>query len=353
MHNDNMRNLATIQRIIDIKPIPNADQIMCATVLGWHVVVKKDEFKVGDLCIYFEVDSLLPIRPEFDFLAPRGTKKMFVDGIEKQGYRLKTVRLRGQISQGLCIPLSMLDFLPNDVRLTTEGSDVSDILDVIKYEQPLPAQLSGKAKGVLPGYIPKTDETRIQSVPQLLERYQNEKFYVTEKVDGTSVSLFIKDGEFNVAGRNINWLEESNNTYWLIAKQMNIKEKLESLGSHIVLQGELIGENIQGNRLKQTGQTILFFNAYDMNTGKYLDCVEFMMLRNKIQIPIVPVLDASFQLPKTVDGMIALATRKSIINPNVWAEGIVIRSLFEKQDEDIGRLSFKAINPEYLLQYGE
>ena len=149
-----MRKLVTIQEIEDIQPIEGADSIEKAKIKEWWVVVKKGEFIVGDYCIYFEIDSFLPIKPEYEFLL-RGSspKKMLVDGQEKEGIRLKTIRLKGQISQGLALPIATIaNNLPKEV-----GTDISEILGVIKYEPPIPANLAGVVKGNFPSFIPKTD----------------------------------------------------------------------------------------------------------------------------------------------------------------------------------------------------
>lgn len=352
-----MRKLASIQRITDIKEIIGATAIEVATVLGWHVVVKKGEFKVGELCFYFETDSLLPLIPEFSFLEKSGSKKkMLVEGKEVEGYRLRTIKLRGQISQGLCLPLTdfIMAFKKAGVYkegILKEGMDVTKDFGVYKYEPPMPANLSGQAKGFLPGYIPKTDETRIQAFPEILTRYQGVKFYVTEKVDGSSATLFIdKVNEFNVTSRTMNWKEDSGNSFWKVARELKVEEKLKKHPT-IALQGELIGEGIQSNRLKIKGQTILFYNAYDFEKGKYLDFPQFRMLIQELELPMVPLVRGYYMLPKTVDEIVKFATRRSLLLPESWAEGIVFRPLTEMQDVDLGRLSFKVVNPEYLLKY--
>ena len=139
-----MRKLASIQRIKALEPIPDADSIEKATVLGWQLVVKKGEFQVGDLCVYCEVDCLLPDRPEFEFLKNRGS-------------RIRTIRLRGQVSQGICFPLSIL---PAGTPIE-EDLEVTELLDIVKFEPPIPACLAGIQKGEFPSFIPKTDETRV------------------------------------------------------------------------------------------------------------------------------------------------------------------------------------------------
>ena len=348
-----MRKLASIQKIIGIRAIPNADAIEVASVLGWHCVVKKGEFKVGDLCVYHEIDCLCPITSDYEFLAKNGIKKSYIEGKEYQGYRIKTIRLRGQISQGLCLPLSILkgkkfltDIRDNPDYNIVEGKDVTELLGIVKYEPQIPANLSGEVKGVFPSEIPKTDETRIQAVPDILKKYQGIPFYMTEKVDGASVTIFFKEGELNVCSRNLN-LKDNDNTIWKAVKSLNLtKEKL--LNGKIALQGEIIGSGIQKNPLKMNGQEIRFFNAYNIELGKYLDFEEFVFLCLDLKLKTVPILDRYFLLPKTVDELITTASRKSVINNGV-AEGIVLRPLKEMKDEDLGRLSFKCINPEYLL----
>src|SRR5258706_10222878 len=265
-----MRQLATIQKIIDIQPIPNADAIEVATILGWHCVVKKDEFKTGDLCVYFEIDNLLPIRPAFDFLQNNGVKKMLVEGKEVVGYRLKTIKLRGQVSQGLALPIN--DF-PELNPLDPEGTDVTEALGVIKYEMPMPAQLVGKMRGNFPSFIPKTEETRLQAYPDTLYKYQNDKFYVTEKIDGSSVTFYIKNGEFHACSRNMDLVDVEGNTIWRVAKEMGIEKGMRKFEERYAIQGEIFGEGIQKNPLKINGQQIRFFSVYNFLEGKYVGLV--------------------------------------------------------------------------------
>lgn len=344
------RKLASIQKIIKLEPIEGADVIERATVQGWHLVVKKGEFKEGDLCIYFEVDSLLPIRQEYAFLQNNGIKKMLVDQVEITGYRLKTIRLRGQISQGLALPVALL--LDPDKTDYFEGDDVTSLLGVHKYEIPLPAQLAGKVRGNFPGFIPKTDEPRLQSFPYILEKYKDQNFFITEKLDGSSTSFVIKNAEFHVCSRGLDLLDDGSNTIWRVAKEMKIEEKLRSLGEErYAIQGEIVGDKIQNNTLKLTGHRIFFFNVYDFVKGEYLSYKEYSEIMNALGLPTVPILQVDIKLPETVDEAVKMATRKSTIYPDGWAEGIVFRPMNEIQDDKLGtHLSFKVINPEFLLK---
>lgn len=344
-----MRSLASIQVIKELAPIEGAEKIEVANVLGWHLVVKKGEFEVGQKCLYFEVDSFLPVLPVFSFLAKGGSlKKMLLDGKEIEGYRLKTIRLRGQISQGLALPLT--EFLEIDPN-AAEGEDVTELLGVEKYESPAIAHLGGSAIGVFPSFVPKTDETRIQSIPQVLEVYKDEPFYVTEKLDGTSMTVFIEDGQLHVCSRSLDWKESDDNAMWNAAKALNLKNTLELFQSKYVLQGELVGEGIQNNTLKIKGHRFFVFNIFDRIQGKYLDFADFIVVALGLGVQTVPVINTHSMLPESVDMIVEYATAKSRINPESWAEGYVFRPLHEIQDSKIGRLSFKAINPEFLLKY--
>ncbi len=340
-----MRTLVSIQKIVDLRPIPGADSIEVAQVLGWHVVVKKGEFQPGDLAVYFEIDSLLPQGSAFDFLAKNGTKKTDVGGTIVEGYRLRTIKLRGQLSQGLCLPPSTFPALTNPV----EGQDVTALLGVVQYERIMTAT-TGKPKGAFPAFIPKTDETRIQSVPEILEQYAGTEVYVTEKLDGSSRTVYTEDGVLNVCSRTTNWLEESENTFWTAVKTCGLAGRADELGT-IALQGEVVGGKIQGNTLG-LGTRVYFFSAYDYRAGRYLNYAEFVKLCADLALETVPLLDTR-ALPAAmgVDDWVAYATRRSQLNPEVWAEGVVVRSLHEIDEPLLGgRLSFKAINPEFLLK---
>ena len=197
------RKLASIRRITDIQPIPNADAIEVVVVGGWKVVTKKGEFNVGDLCVYCEIDSFLPILPQYEFLRKSSYKKLSTG---EEGFRLRTIKLRGQVSQGLVLPLSVL---PGGRELF-EGMDVTEVLSITKYEPPIPASLAGKVKGLFPSFLHKTDEERVQNLANefgILHLFQpNKTYYVTEKLDGSSATFYFRNGEFGVCSRNLEYL---------------------------------------------------------------------------------------------------------------------------------------------------
>jgi len=342
-----MRNLASIQRISDLRSIPNADQLELARVLGWHVVVQKGEFNIGDLCVYCEIDSLLPDSPKFEFL-------------RKVGFRIRTIRLRGAISQGICFPLSIL---PEGFEIVEE-MDVTEVLGVTKYEPAEPACLGGDTKGKFPSFLVKSDETRVQVLQALLDKYNGVKCYYTEKVDGSSYTVYLNNGEFGVCSRNLELNETEGNSLWKLTRKFDIENKLRNIGKNVSLQGEIYGEGIQSNKYKIKGQNIRFFNVFDIDDQKYYNFDEFVNFIESLGLETVPVLSTDFVITNNIDELVELSKGKTIVdNGNGPREGIVIRPLVELQDFDItilndfdlvnGRVSFKAINPEFLLKYGE
>lgn len=338
-----MRKLASVQKILALEAIENADAIEKATVLGWQLVVKKGDFKVGDLCVYMEVDSMLPDKPEYEFLKPRGM-------------RIRTIRLRGQVSQGICFPVSILS---DDAKIN-EGMDVTEFLGVTKYEPPIPACLSGVMKGKFPSFIPKTDETRVQVLQKVLDKYAGEFCYVTEKLDGSSATYYLNNGEFGCCSRNLDLLEDNENSFWKIARQMDIENKLRALGKNYAIQGELIGEGIQDNKYRLKGQTVRFFNVFDIDKFEYLPFSKFINFFESLSLPIVPVLQSQYILSNNIEELVAKSVIKSHLKSDTWAEGIVIRPLTEKIDMLLsnenfnnGRVTFKVVNPEFLLKHGE
>ena len=338
------RKLATVRKISDIQSIEGADKIELATIDGWKVVVAKDvNHKVGDLIVYCEVDSFLPIREEFEFLRKTSFKKMG----DQEGFRLKTIRLRGQISQGLIVPLDVLlkhGVYSDDVF---EGLDVTEMLDIVKYEPPIPASLAGKIKGLFPSFIRKTDEERVQNLASDYEKYraQNKlgmKFYVTEKLDGSSATFYVKDEVFSVCSRNLELLETDDNTFWKVAKELELGDKLKTLGFNVCLQGELIGEGVQGNPYKIKGQTVRFFNGFNIDTQENIPFLQFTEITQKLGLTTVPILDFDFYLPNSIDNMLEYAESPSNLNSNFGREGVVVRSY----DRTI---SFKSISNQFLL----
>ncbi len=340
-----MRNLVTIQKIEDIQPIENADAIEKAKIKEWWVVVKKHEFKVGELCMYFEIDSFLPCKPEYEFLL-RGSnpKKMLVDGQEREGIRLKTIKLRGQISQGLALPI------PNSFTTARIGADITEQLGVLKYEPPIPANLAGVVKGDFPSFLPKTDEERIQNCADLLENQKVTLVYITSKLDGTSATYFKYNGEFGACSRNLELQESAGNTIWEMADKYNLRTYIPE---GFAIQGELMGEGINKNTLKIKGHKLFVFNVFNIKEFKYLDFDEMMSFCRENSLDVVPIISSSIPLDFTFEQLMEMAAQKSPLNPDVLQEGIVVRPITERNvliNGAVRRFSFKVISNEYLLK---
>ena len=359
-----MRKLASIRKIAEIKPIKDADAIEAVRVDGWWLVSKKNEFKVNDLCVYFEVDSFLPVRPEFEFLHKSSFKSTQHLG---DGFRLKTVKLRGQLSQGLALPLSVFsefyyDYngyfystfdstssISTDINLPVlETQDVTELFGVKKWEMPIPAQLAGQIKGSFPSFIRKTDQERIQNCyHQYKEQHYYTTFETSLKLDGSSMTVYWNNGEFGVCSRNLELKESDGNTYWKVARDTNLEKILSSYNRNIALQGELMGPGIQGNRESLSQHTMYLYDIWDIDAQKYLGqydrmkvYLDMLNMGDDNFIKHVPVYKPEQIFQYKLEEILSLADRKSL-NHNI-AEGLVFKSMD-------GTFFFKAINNKFLL----
>ena len=321
------RKMATIRKIDEIRPIEGADAIEAAVVGGWVVVIKKSEFKVGDLAVYLEIDSWVP-----NELAPflsKGNEPRVYNGV--RGERLRTVKLRGQVSQGLLLPLSVFPHSLGFFYATdkTVGEDVSHWLGIQKWEAPIPAQLAGDVEGPFPTVIPKTDQERIQNLTEQLREWQgNTEFTweITEKLDGSSMTVFINGDAEGVCSRNWNLKETEGNTLWRVARRNDLLTKIRKTNRNLALQGELIGEGIQGNAYKVTGQDFFVFDIYDIDRGDYMTPFERRVFCDTHGIKHVPVLAKEMVIQEWVTGLLTMADGQSVLNPKANREGLVFKS---------------------------
>jgi RNA ligase (TIGR02306 family) len=342
-----MRKLATIRKIDELNPIEGADAIECAVVGGWKVVVKKGEFTVGDLAVYLEIDSWVPTE-----LAPflsKGKEPREFEGIK--GERLRTVKLRGQLSQGLLLPVEVdNDQFGGVVHLVKgnycveEGMDVSEVLNIVKWERPMNAQLAGMAKGNFPTQIPKTDQERVQNLKKEIASATQAgmQFEVTEKLEGSSMTCYLIDGVFGVCSRNLDLKETADNTFWQVARELDIEGKMRGCGDgDWAIQGELIGPGIQGNIYKLSKPELYVFDVYNIQAGNYLKPVYRRALIERMGLKHVPVIWSTWELSE-VDSILAQAEGRAWLNKDQEREGIVFK-------EVKGGMSFKAISNSYLL----
>jgi RNA ligase (TIGR02306 family) len=230
--------------------------------------------------------------------------------------------------------------------------DVSEMLGIVKYEPPIPAQLSGKVKGFFPSFLRKTDEERIQNLEKEYTEWtlsSEHQFYATEKLDGSSFTCYIMNGEFGVCSRNMDLLETEDNTFWIVARKLDLENKLRSFGKNICFQGEMVGESIQGNPYNIKGQTVFFYNIFLIDDREYVGYDEFVNMLFDFDLACVPVLSYPFNFPAdsetslpTVSALLRSAEGKSVLNDKVEREGLVIRSMNRT-------ISFKAISNKFLL----
>lgn len=373
-----MRKLAHVEKIVDIRPIPNADKIEVATVLGWQVVIKKGEFKPGDRVVYIEIDSRVPKdNPYFAFLQDRN-------------YKVKSIKLRKQVSQGLIVPMSLL---PEGVY--QDGDDVTDLLGITKieedYVQPKVSKevqlkqrhkkltqnkvfqwfmkfkwfrkiafktlIPKKKKKNWPDWIIKTDEERCQNMPWVLEN--KAPFIVSEKLDGTSSTFSLHKEErkwkFYVCSRNVvqdtpdhkNYYTNLGNVYWEMAEKYDIENVLRTLAKHmnvseyITVQGEIIGEGIQKNKYKLTGRDLYLFNL--IIDGDRMSSFVASEIMGAKGMKWVPILEQDYILPDTIDELMEFSTGKSTLNDTL-REGCVFRNYEEE-------ISFKCVSNEFLLKW--
>ena len=342
------RKLATIRTVREIAPIEGADAIELARLDGWQCVVKKGEFQAADQGVYFEIDSFLPIEPRFEFLRKSSLKRMN----DEEGFRLKTIKLRGQLSQGLLLPLAAFPELAG--QPLQEGANVTEALRIQKYEPPIPAELSGIALGPFPSFIPKTDAERIQNLPDHFQAYGSDAFEITEKLDGSSMTVYHRDGQLGVCSRNLELVESEANTLWQIVRRSGLDRVLAELGRALALQGELAGEGIQKNPLRIRGQRLFLFHVFDIDRGAYLTPPErrvlYQTLRQKTgselldHVPVIGEAVRIFERYPSMDLLLSAADGKSQIAPQRDREGLVFKSLRHPN------VVFKALSNRYLLK---
>lgn len=342
------RRLATIESITSISPIPEADKIVLSRVRGWNVVTGINDFKVGDTCIYIEVDSFLPTNDErFAFLAKRGVRK---DASDAEGYLIKTAQLRGVLSQGLALPLALFP----EVEGLEVGSDVTELLNIIIWEPKIPDELMGSVNGVRPSWIPATDEDRIQNVEGILTQKEVD-WIATEKIDGTSTTFYVDSSENNLEGscsRNYDLTRNPDVTLWKLAEELEIHRLIKETypNSRVAVQGETFGSGIQGNPLKIKDRRFAAFTLrVDYEEVPRNQWPEWLLAI------AVPVHDLAF--PNSVEEALeSVNSLKSKINPSENIEGIVWRardtaSLVDESGINKIRASFKVISNSYLLKH--
>lgn len=345
------RKLASIQRIHKVEPIEGADRIELAHVLGWCCVVNKGQFKPMDLAVYFEIDSFLPIRPEFEFLRASSYKNTELMG---EGFRLRTQKFRGQVSQGLLLPVSQFPEL-QDVEL---GSDVTEMLGVRKWEIEERVTTGGTIIGTLPTSIPHTDETRVQAAPELIDEFAGLEYYISTKMDGSSHSISVDSDGIHVTGHNYEYKDDGNSSFYNFVNKHGLLEKIrafkekEGLDS-FTLQGEFCGAGIQQNRLRLKNPEWYVFTIIE--NGKRVTLKRLLAVCAELGLTTVPIEEIDTDLPIKYPTVEALLDRANGDYPNGGKkEGIVIRPTVPIYSNNIcDLLSIKVVSNKYLLKNGD
>lgn len=404
------RKLATLQRIASLSPIPDADMIELVMLegLGWKCVVQKGLHAVGDLVVFCEIDSFVDVtQPEFDWLA-----KQAIEWQGHRGARISTMKLRGQVSQGIVLPLVEMDAsgskrptsvlekiatyenvanrpypvwiekvsehgyyleLPplTDPRYSRGpwgeiGLDVTQALGIQKWERELSLDLQGKAIGSLPFTVPFYDQERVQTLwDKIVERrkeYPEEQFEVTEKLEGTSMTVYIdQEGHFGVTGRNIEFEETPDHTMWKLVRQTHLEEKLRNMiksamsegikeiPEFMALRGELIGPGVQGNYYKLKEFQFRLFDIWDIRKQEFISSARRYFVTANIDGLMHAPFHEQIRLQdfEDIESLLKLAEGQSMVNPAMRREGIVMKS----KDPPFN-FSFKVISNEYLLKTG-
>ena len=357
-----MRKLASIVTIATAEPIPGSDRLDVVTMKGkgWRVVTGRGEFKPGDTAIYFEIDSALPADDErYAFLRDR-CLRTWTDkrgNVLKQAIRIRTVKLRGVISQGLVMPV---DLFP-ELAAIMNGEDEDEILHVEHFDD-IDAEMKaaldtrcpqgfGRREGNFPAWIPKTDEERIQNLADWPDTLKGVLWEVTEKADGSSMTVFWspsnrQENPFGVCSRNFELKRDETNAWWEAAIKHGIEDKLAALGREIAIQGELVGPGLNGNRDLLSEREFRVFRIWDIANGRYLGSTERRELCASLELPHVKVvaeaMDVFSELP-TVDAVLKFA--EGVTDRGHEREGLV----FKEADCPYPR-SFKAVSNRYLLK---
>jgi hypothetical protein len=384
------KRLAHIERITAIEPIINKKgetmNNVSAQVLGWQCMVKPNEFQVGDLVIYVEPGAIMPPKPEYEFLA-------------KYNFRVKTQQyFQGSyISQGLILPLPADSYILGQYE---EGEDVTKLLEITKYYTKAELSefeeeerqirntqnklkkfmmryswfrrlfLSRKQKFGFPYWVSKTEESKIQNIPQVLEQFKDKEVYITEKIDYQSVTftgkmvprfnsslgkLFPKKYQFVVCSRNLT-TNDKNSLYWKIAQKYNIEQILKE-NPTLTIQGEQGDTKVQGNKYGIKEPTMWVFNIIDHEKNYHFNWLEMLEFCKRYNLQYVPLLaeDNALNLVQqplknlgsTVQELVEFSKGKSVVNSKVEREGIVVRCI----ENGKKLLSFKVINPNFEINY--
>lgn len=334
--------LASIQKIHSIQAHPNPEvlRLEIGKVHEWPVVIPKGQFKNDDLVVFIEIDSIVPATETFKFM-------------ERQKYRIWNARFKGAPSSGLVQPLSILpertafDSDGNERNIIyTLGDDVSEILNITKYEKPETHQNNGETKGGYPSaLISISDELNLLSYPSALLELDGKEVVITQKMDGSSTTFIFNNNEFDACSRRLKLVENQGFPYQMV-NQYNLKSLMSLNAKNIAIQAETIGIGMNGNRMGLTDRQIRVFRAKNLDTRMLYTWDELVDLCNLLDIPTVPLIDR-FIFDKnihTVEYFRELSNAQKYQN-NLPGEGIVLSPVVSFYSLTLGKeFSIKLIN---------
>lgn len=350
------RVMARVVTIDNVERHPNADALDICTVGGWNIVAKIGEYKIGDLAVMCEIDSWVP--HELASFLSKGKEPREYRGVK--GERLKTAKLRGVVSQGLLLQFTETlaayakdyddegqPFWMGPEDFFQVGDDVSEVLNIQKWEPEIPAQLAGQVRGNFPSQIPKTDQPRIQNLKKELSIAQHKglQFAIEEKLEGSSLTMYLDlEDEFHVCSRNLDLKNDGANSFWRAAIKYDVENIMRQNNLQgYAIQAELLGPGIQANIYQLNDVEFYVFDVYSVKQARYLYPAERRELIATLGLNPVPIVCESTTLG-TMEEIIALADGKSMLY-NTLREGIVFKQLD-------GDMTFKSISQQYLIKTG-
>ena len=342
------RKLASVQKIKNVRPIEKADKLEKANVEAYQVVIPKGIYKEDELVVFFEADSFLPIEDRYSFLESSFKENDIVG----KGYRIRVQKLRGEVTHGLVMSLKDFPEITNPI----EDLDVTELLKVKKWTAFSEDPISGTGGSSKPWFVPTTDEIRLQSEIGLINELKGKPYYISTKIDGMSVTMFYKDGEFGITSRKMSIPESRNNNIWKYAKKHDIKNRLrdlsDKLGKAIIIQGEFAGPKIQSNNLGLENYEWFVFNIFTEEEdfkNKLMDIGDFLQTAEDLNLKTVPIEKTGLEFNMSLED---LAEQAKGYYPNGHIkEGIVVRSADANFSDKLNKeLSFKVLNDDYWAQ---
>jgi RNA ligase (TIGR02306 family) len=333
-----MYKIASIEKVLAVRDHPNADRLSLVSILGWQVVARRGDFAAGDLVVYIEPDSVLEERPQYEFLRERN-------------FRVKLIKLRGEISQGLLFPLSAFTWQqPMDERWL--GKSVADQIGARHYEKPAPGAVLGEIAGPFPSFLVKTDEMNLRSYPAALQELRGQECYMTLKLDGTSVSFYQQQGEIGACSRNYSLTLTETSALGKVAQRYQLPQKLAAIGKPVAIQAELYGPGVQANRMAIRELELAIFNLYWIEERRFANYAELQAFAEAQELPLAPLLWQG-KCDFSLEQLLQKANQLRYPN-NAPAEGLVLRPMQECYSPTLqGRLSVKVMSEAFLEEYGE